>query len=62
MQDIVREKLKTIKTERGVTYKFMASKSEVSYTTMKNFMAGRNVSEKILEALNDYANNVLKEG
>lgn len=55
MQDSVRKMLKTIKEEIGITYKVMATKSGVSYTTVRSFMAGRGVSEQVLIALYDYA-------
>lgn len=55
MQDTVRDKLKNLKENIGITYKAMAANSGVSYTTMKNFMAGRDVKESTLVILHDYA-------
>lgn len=58
MQEVVRDKLKFIKENIGITYQFMATKSGVSYDTVRNLIKGRNISEENLIKLFDYANDI----
>lgn len=58
MQEVVRDKLKFIKENIGITYQFMATKSGVNYDTVRNLIKGRNISEENLIKLFDYANDI----